>query len=68
MKKELKHRKGERLYEWIERISAYYDTHDVPTNEMFDILREVSVQSYIQGTNDAQKVYAGVMARRGGGR
>lgn len=68
MRKELKHRKGERLYEWIERISAYYDTHNVSTREMHEIMREVSVQSYIHGTDDAHKVYAGVMARRGGGR
>lgn len=66
MKKELKIKKGERLCEWISRLSAYYDTNDVPTREMGDILREVSVQSYIHGTNDAHTVYGGMIARKGG--
>ena len=66
MKKHLKLRKDERLYQWIDRLSAYYDNNDVPTEEMSDILRDVSVQSYIDGTNDAQRVYGGVIARKGG--
>ena len=66
MKKHLKLRKDERLYQWIDRLSAYYDNNDVPTEEMSDILRDVSVQSYIHGTNDAQRVYGGVIARKGG--
>lgn len=66
MKKELKLRKDERLCEWIDRLTAYYDNNDVPTKEMGDILREVSVQSYIVGTESAQRVYGGVMARKGG--
>ena len=66
MKKHLKLNKGERLHEWIQRLTAYYDNDNVPTKEMEEILREVSVQSYIQGTDDAHKVYGGVIARRGG--
>lgn len=54
MKREqLKHRKDENLSQWIDRISAYYDTHEVTTKEMRDILHEVSVQSYIEGSNAA---------------
>ena len=68
MKKQLIHRKDENLSQWIERLSEYYDNNEVPTKEMSDILREVSVQSYIHGTNDAHKVYGGVMARKGGER
>lgn len=68
MKKQLKHRKDENLSQWMDRLSDYYDTHEVPTKEMGEILREVSVQSYIQGTNAAHKVYGGVMARKGGER
>lgn len=66
MKKELKLRKGERLCDWISRLSAYYDNNKVPTKEMGEIIREVSVQSYINGTNDAHKVYGGLKARKGG--
>ena len=66
MKKHLKLNKDERLSDWIKRLTAYYDNNNVPTNEMEEILREVSVQSYIQGTEAAHKVYGGVIARRGG--
>ena len=66
MKKHLKLNKDERLCDWCDRLSAYCGSNDVPTNEMREIFREVSVQSYIHGTNDAHKVYGGVIARRGG--
>ena len=67
MKKELKLRKDENLSQWINRLMEYYDTHEtVSHNEMYGILREVSIQSYIHGSNDAQRVYGGVMARKGG--
>ena len=64
MKKHLKLNKDERLCDWIKRLTAYYDNNDVPTKEMEEILREVSVQSYIKGTDDAHKVYGGVIARK----
>ena len=64
MKKHLKLNKDERLCDWIKRLTAYYDNNDVPTKEMEEILREVSVQSYIHGTDDAHKVYGGVIARK----
>lgn len=51
MKKQLKHRKDENLSQWVERLSEYYDTHEVPTKDFREILREVSVQSYIAGSN-----------------
>lgn len=66
MRKELKLRKGERLCEWIDRLTAHYEIHDVSSKDMSEILREVSVQSYILGTNDAHKVYGGLKARKGG--
>lgn len=56
MKKHLKLRKDENLSQWLERLSKYYDNNDVPTKEMSEILREVSVQSYIAGSNAMQGV------------
>lgn len=57
MKKELKIKKDERLHEWIKRLTAYYDNNNVPTKEMEEILREVSVQSYIRGSEAADAFY-----------
>lgn len=53
MKKQMKLRKGENLSQWVERLSEYYDNNEVPTRDFRDILREVSVQSYIAGSNAA---------------
>lgn len=64
MKKQLKLRKDENLSQWMERLSTYYDNNEVSTKEMGEILREVSVQSYIHGTNAAHKAYVGMMGRR----
>lgn len=49
MKRELKRRKDERTCEWLDRICEYYGTHEVSKKEMREILREVSVHSYING-------------------
>jgi hypothetical protein len=57
MKKHLKLNKDERLHEWIQRLTAYYDNNDVPTKEMAEILREVSVQSYIRGSEATDAFY-----------
>lgn len=51
MKKQLKQRKDENLSQWMERLSTYYDTHEVPTKDFREILHDVSVQSYIAGSN-----------------
>ena len=53
MKKQLKHRKDENLSQWLERLSTYYDNNEVSTKDFREILREVSVQSYIAGSNAA---------------
>jgi hypothetical protein len=51
MKKHLKLRKDENLSQWLERLSTYYDNNEVSTKDFLEILREVSVQSYIAGSN-----------------
>lgn len=53
MKKHLKLRKDENLSQWLERLSTYYDNNEVSTKDFREILREVSVQSYIAGSNAA---------------
>lgn len=53
MKKHLKLRKDENLSQWMERLSTYYDNNEVSTKDFREILHEVSVQSYIAGSNAA---------------
>lgn len=52
MKKQLKIKKGEQLYKWVNRISEHYNL----SKEMKDVLSEVSKESYIQGSVDAQEI------------
>ena len=52
MKKQLQIKKGEPLYEWVNRIAEHYNL----SKEMKDVLSEVSKESYIIGSVDAQKI------------
>lgn len=52
MKKELKIRKDEPIYDWLNRIQKHYKL----SNEMRDILREVSIVSYTAGSNAVMKI------------
>ena len=63
MKKQLKHRKDENLSQWVERLSTYYDNNEVPTKDFREILREVSVQSYIAGSNAMASITNGFTRR-----
>ena len=63
MKKHLKLRKDENLSQWVERLSTYYDNNEVPTKDFRGILREVSVQSYIAGSNAATSMMNNFMRR-----
>lgn len=63
MKKHLKLRKDENLSQWMERLSTYYDNNEVSTKDFREILREVSVQSYIAGSNAATSMMNNFMRR-----
>lgn len=52
MKKQLQIKKCEPLYEWVNRIAEHYNL----SKEMKDVLSDVSKESYIQGSVDAQKI------------
>lgn len=56
MIKALQLKKDERLYEWIDRIVKYYETRNIDSKTLRDILHDVSVHSYVHGTRDAQEV------------
>lgn len=58
MKKVLKKRKGEILNEWCKRLAKSLAGKDVTEEELFEILREVSITSYTCGCNDAYQILA----------
>lgn len=51
MKKSLKLKDGEMLYQWINRLAVALDL----TEEQREAMSEVSKTSYIHGSNDATK-------------
>lgn len=55
MNKELKIRNNETLYEWCSRLAYYLADTEEKRIVMKEILHEVSVESYIHGSNDALK-------------
>lgn len=55
MKRELKRRNNETLDEWCSRIAYYMAQDKAQYVVMKTILHEVSVESYIHGSNDALK-------------
>jgi hypothetical protein len=56
MNKELKIRENETLDEWCSRIAYYLADTKEKFIQMKEIIREVSVTSYIHGSNDALNV------------
>ena len=49
MKKELKRRDGERIHQWIDRLSEAFSL----TPEQKEAMRDVAIESYIKGSDDA---------------
>ena len=53
MKRELKYKRGETLNEYVVRIANHYGGKKVDSEELAEVLHELSVQSYIHGSRDA---------------
>lgn len=53
MKKELRRRKVDALNDWCIRIALYFSNKTVCGEELYEVLHELSVKSYIQGTSDS---------------
>lgn len=51
MKKELKLRKDETLYDWHVRLADYYHGKKMKYDELKDVLHEVSVNGYNKGSD-----------------
>lgn len=56
MKKSLQIRKNETLAAWCLRLSQYLVNRKVSEEELCDVLHNLSVTSYIHGSNDALNV------------
>ena len=50
----IKIQQGETLHEWIGRISEAYGNKKLGADKLRQILRDVSVVSYVHGSNDFQ--------------
>jgi hypothetical protein len=49
MKKELKKKRDETLYHWYSRLADYYEGQRMDRDELYHLLREVSIVSYTEG-------------------
>lgn len=49
MKKELKKKRDETLYDWYSRLADYYAGKRMTRDELHELLREVSIRSYAEG-------------------
>jgi hypothetical protein len=56
MKKELKKKRDETLYHWYSRLADYYGGHSMDRDELYHLLREVSIVSYIESARLTSKI------------
>lgn len=52
MKKQYQLREGEALHEWLDRLMESMPLRRLSDCDLRDVLREISVQSYIRGSRD----------------
>lgn len=56
MKKELRRKKGEQLSLWHERLAKAYEGRTLTSGVLYDLLHEVSIQGYIDGSNVTTRI------------
>ena len=56
MKKQYQLREGEALHEWIDRLMESLPLYRLSDSDLRDVLREISVQSYIRGSRDREAI------------
>ena len=52
MKRQYQLREGEALHEWLDRLMESMPLRQLSDCELRDVLREVSIKSYIRGSRD----------------
>lgn len=56
MKKQHQLRKGEALHQWLDRLAESMPLRQLSDSDLRDVLREISVQSYIRGSRDRSEI------------
>lgn len=56
MKKQYRLREDEALHEWLDRLMESMPLRQLSDSELRDVLREISVQSYIRGSRDREAI------------
>ena len=58
-----KKKKSERLCDWLNRLMEEVPIRRLDDEDMAELLREISVKSYIEGSNTAQEILNNVRNR-----
>ena len=56
MKRQYQLREGEALHEWIDRLMESLPLRRLSDSDLRDVLREVSIKSYIRGIRDRSEI------------
>ena len=56
MKKQYQLREGEALHEWLDRLMESMPLRQLSESDLRDVLREVSIKSYIRGSRDREAI------------
>lgn len=56
MKRQYRLREDEALHEWLDRLMESMPLRQLSDCELRDVLRDISVQSYIQGSRDREAI------------
>lgn len=56
MKKQYRLREDEALHEWIDRLMESLPLRQLSDSDLRDVLREVSIKSYIRGSRDRYEI------------
>lgn len=56
MKKQYRLREDEALHQWLDRLMESMPLRQLSDSDLRDVLREISVQSYIRGSRDREAI------------
>ena len=56
MKRQHRLREDEALHEWLDRLMESMPLRQLSDSDLRDVLREISVQSYIRGSRDREAI------------
>ena len=56
MKRQYRLREDEALHQWLDRLMESLPLRQLSDSDLRDVLREISVQSYIRGSRDREAI------------